>query len=622
MTTTTTETGPNPYPDTIRASIDNGALKHVTEFSNGTLSDFLTEACQNARRAGALTISIKTTDDAGLIIRDDGSGIRNPGMLLKFGGTEWDPGTQRRVKPAGMGSYSLTRCTALITSRPAGADTAWAVTLKPEHYRGEELALVSTISAETVPLLSPSGTEIRVSLYGLIQDPYDHQPSRLRKTIEETLRYSPITVILNGSFIPKRHFIERAEAVKIWNGLKIGIGPASQMGMPGGPFHNANTNVFGQLVRTPAPRINTLKERNNAYTVRIDAMDCPSLQVVLPARKEVVKNEFSRKLYQACEKMILKHLAENGTPVPGDVAKLAEQHGITFKTPEIRLERWRPPDTSDASDALHTEPYMSPRREIVPEDAVIVPAPDTIPRNLARPLARAMCESTNGQAKQRMTLMVECNELAGYAAYDRIPRLAAIEATCIDPADGIERTIKDFVHRQNIKGWRRPQPIGEAGAVLPRVDRITLSAHAETQINGRKLVQVHPFDVPVVCTDPNHPATWSVLATKDAEKTVNADNLRDMLTDTYFWRPAEDDDRQSDDEFRVSMTNIALTVIYGNDEIRRRKMLLHHVENMAQQFAPLGSETLIRIRRPRNRTGLDIKVTFEPIDAANPSPTT
>ena len=133
---------------------------------------------------------------------------------------------------------------------------------------------------------------------------------------------------------------------------------------------------------------------------------------------------------------------------------------------------------------------------------------------------------------------------------------------------------------------------------------------------------MHPFDVPVVCTDPNHPATWSVLATKDAEKTVNADNLRDMLTDTYFWRPAEDDDRQSDDEFRVSMTNIALTVIYGNDEIRRRKMLLHHVENMAQQFAPLGSETLIRIRRPRNRTGLDIKVTFEPIDAANPSPTT
>ena len=64
------------------------------------------------------------------------------------------------------------------------------------------------------------------------------------------------------------------------------------------PFHNANT-VFGQLVRTPAPRINTLKERNNAYTVRIDAMDCPSLQVVLPARKEVVENEFSRKLYQA-----------------------------------------------------------------------------------------------------------------------------------------------------------------------------------------------------------------------------------------------------------------------------------------------------------------------------------
>ena len=113
---------------------------------------------------------------------------------------------------------------------------------------------------------------------------------------------------------------------------------------------------------------------------------------------------------------------------------------------------------------------MSPRREIVPEDAVIVPAPDTIPRNLARPLARAMCESTNGQAKQRMTLMVGCNELAGYAAYDRIPRLTAIEATCIDPADGIERTIKDFVHRQNIKGWA-PTPTDRRGGSRPSAGR-------------------------------------------------------------------------------------------------------------------------------------------------------
>ena len=185
---------------------------------------------------------------------------------------------------------------------------------------------------------------------------------------------------------------------------------------------------------------------------------------------------------------------------------------------------------------------MSPRREIVHEDAVIVPAPDTIPRNLARPLARAMRESTNGQAKQRMTLMVGCNELAGYAAYDRIPRLAAI-GTCIDPADGIERTIG---LRPPPEHSGPPTPTDRRGGSRPSAGRPDpLSAHAETQIDGRKLVQVQPFDVPVVCTDPNHPATWSVLATKDAEKTVNADNLRDMLTDTYFWRPAEDDDRQS-----------------------------------------------------------------------------
>ena len=92
-------------PRHIRASIDARALKRVTSFFNGTAFDIMTELLQNARRAGATRIDVDTTRE-GFRITDDGRGIADPAVLLRFGGSEWDAATIEREDAAGMDIFT------------------------------------------------------------------------------------------------------------------------------------------------------------------------------------------------------------------------------------------------------------------------------------------------------------------------------------------------------------------------------------------------------------------------------------------------------------------------------------------------------------------------------------
>ena len=93
----------------------------VAQFFDSTTLTIVNELLQNARRAGATRVDITTSDDA-VTIKDDGSGIKDPAVLLNFGRSHWDPDTLQRELPAGMGLASLARRTATIETRPPGAE--------------------------------------------------------------------------------------------------------------------------------------------------------------------------------------------------------------------------------------------------------------------------------------------------------------------------------------------------------------------------------------------------------------------------------------------------------------------------------------------------------------------
>ena len=137
-------------PRTIRARIHDSAIRRVTRIYASTLSDVMTEALQNSRRADAtqVRIAVGTLADRSsgeprfsVTIADDGSGIADPAVLLSFGENGWSDDLVRREDAAGFGFASLSRRGCTVVSRPRSPDgqtqPGWRVDLAPEHFLGE-----------------------------------------------------------------------------------------------------------------------------------------------------------------------------------------------------------------------------------------------------------------------------------------------------------------------------------------------------------------------------------------------------------------------------------------------------------------------------------------------------
>ena len=142
-------------PGTIRARIHDSAIRRVTRIYASTLSDVMSEALQNSRRADATRVRIavgpladQLSGEPGftVTIADDGSGIVDPAVLLSFGENGWSDDLVRREDAAGFGFASLSRRGCTVSSRPRSPDDStipgWRVDLAPEHFLGEAEAEV------------------------------------------------------------------------------------------------------------------------------------------------------------------------------------------------------------------------------------------------------------------------------------------------------------------------------------------------------------------------------------------------------------------------------------------------------------------------------------------------
>ena len=99
-------------PERIRASISPDAMRKVTRFFSADLGDIFLELFQNARRAGATRVDVRTVPNiaAGrtqVTVTDDGRGIADPATVLAFGESQWSEATTQSEDPAGMGVYSF-----------------------------------------------------------------------------------------------------------------------------------------------------------------------------------------------------------------------------------------------------------------------------------------------------------------------------------------------------------------------------------------------------------------------------------------------------------------------------------------------------------------------------------
>ena len=445
---------------TIRARIHDSAIRRVTRTFAATLTDAFSEILQNARRAGATRVRVAVTGPADtgpltVTVTDDGAGIADAGVLLSFGENGWNEDLVRREDAAGMGMLSLARRGCAVSSRPRATNgdpaPGWRVDLLPEHFLGEAEAEVQP--NDTAPY--PCGTAVTFKT----SEP--ENADTVRKAIGTAAWHYPLPVVFEnvpdtpagGEALERRAFLDGALHAERWRGLVFGVFKDRWAGFG---LNDPDVNFHGLTVPVRLPSVETVAGAH--WSVAADIVDCPQLELVLPARKEAVETPFLDEMRAAARLAIYRAMAADPDPRPSFAdRKRAHEADIDIAPPPAELRPWRP-GLADVDD--WREP---PRRQPVGADALLMTCDSEPPE--AQALWRA---AERGGIADR--LFEPDRRLEGYAWYDAIARVAAIHIEVT--ADGRTCALDAYapaggVHRREQPVQQRPEAIRIGLAVTP-----------------------------------------------------------------------------------------------------------------------------------------------------------
>jgi hypothetical protein len=316
---------------TIQATINaDRALSKISNYFDFTVEQILTELFQNARRAGATKLDIYL-DRNTLHLKDNGWGIPDPQMLVNLFGSGWDEDTEQREDPAGAGFYSLANRGCMVSSHN------WYANLTPAGFIGQEKIKIHEIKFQAGTHISFQVTEKELINYVFIEN-----------RVKTEAEYYPVEVTYNGETVKREVFIPERMYTENWNGLRIGVEPINKEN------HYLNINFYGQTVICDA-------EPKVYGRVRIDVVDCTQLRMVLPARKDVIQNDFFHKLQIEVEKVAFRaHLAAGSHELPFSAYQRAHALGINLPEAKIVWAKWEATKASDNHYYWKTEPGSLP----------------------------------------------------------------------------------------------------------------------------------------------------------------------------------------------------------------------------------------------------------------------
>lgn len=379
-------------PASITPTVSPETITKVTRLFNGSLTDILNELFQNARRAGASFVAIDYVAGEAvthLTVSDDGCGIADPARLLALGSSGWGEDTAAREDPAGMGVFALAGKAVTIISRHAGAADAWSLTIPADGWTG-------AVELPLEPATHAVGTTIVVELAG-------NQAKALDQAARGASRFYPLPVLLKGEELPREDFLADAENIVAWNGSWIGIFRGSSY------RYLATVNFHGVTVAKPLASI-AESRGGNAWYAKLDIGNTPALQLVLPARKELIENDALADLQDACERAIYATIASKPFHrLAFEQWSRARALGVEMPEATPRLARWTPAQ-SDNSTACEGGGDI-----IVGSDTVLV---EDLEPHTGQPLAHALANHP-----LRPNLADQHAPYEGYNWYDALPTL-------------------------------------------------------------------------------------------------------------------------------------------------------------------------------------------------------
>ena len=576
-------------PGTIRARIHDSAIRRVTRIYASTLSDVMTEALQNSRRAGAtrVRIAVGTLAEPSsgeprftVTIADDGAGIADPAVLLSFGENGWSDDLVRREDAAGFGFASLSRRGCTVSSRPRSPDggtmPGWRVDLAPEHFLGEAEAEVHPDDGAPFP----HGTSISFEA--------TETAAAIRSAAENAVRHYPLPVIFEGiaptepgdetnvvsEQLDRRAFLDGAVHAEPWRGLAFGVFRDRHRG-----YNDPDLNFHGLTLPVRLPAVESV--HGGIWSVRADIGDCPDLELVLPARKEAVENDFLKEMRNAARLAIYRALAASPDPRPAfDDWKRAREAGIDIAPPPAVLLPWRPA-------TAHVDDWREPPKLAVPGHGALVMDVDPEP-----PEAQAFFRAAE-RAGMATSLFETDRRLAGYDWYDGLDRVAGI-ATHL-AIGGKEYPLEDFP---------LPERTGQSAAALPpRPETIRMDL-AVRPVRG----PVRSFEIPADVAFAGEAWSWvaEALPLVTAESGLQPHQLAELLRAGFF---SASDDADSDswetqrDRFDQEALHISMRLLASDDEARIAS-IAEAVRRELFWLVPPGRPVEISIARPEVRVTL------------------
>lgn len=508
----------------INASVDPGLISKVTRLFNQTEADIATEMLQNARRAGATKVVVTTTQhsnhNATLTIADNGRGIDDPAKLLRLGASGWDRKTVRSEDPAGMGVFSLAGRRVRVTTR-GKSGLSWAAVIEGADW-------TSGRDIEVDGCVRNPGTTFTIGISaGRIADAI--------KAIETAARYYPIEVELNGTLVERADFLAGANHVQDSEGLKIGVFNTPDRY----DCYRSFINFHGLTVQHTLPMVQEIG-CNKVWCAKIDIVDCPELQLTLPARKEVVTSPFLADLDHAVEEAIYAAIDQRGQHrLPYENWCRAKVLGFDLPAATPGLESFVAV-TADADLADCRTPEVRIAENLVLMATMEAPDEQSLTRALA----------VSGQALAGRLVRAE-PAFAGYEWYDQLARLESLRFV-IKQGDAIYvDTLSD--DRLNLED--------------PSVDAIA----AELTVNERGLEQVYQLNTDLLLqSEDNYDLDGASIAVvrglvSDIGR-LTPGILADYLDAAYF---CSSDDRDCDSfdtqlrAWREDSIRVAATVLEG-----------------------------------------------------------
>lgn len=371
--------------------------------------------------------------------------------------------------------------------------------------------------------------------------------------------YCPLPVRLSGISLHQEDWLAGAEVVVEEAGVRIGLFNDLRAAR-----FSPSINFHGVIVTAALPSVG---EKRRNWWGRVDIVDAPDLQLVLPARKEMVENAALGALRDRVRRVIYRHIQSLGTHRLGyEQWREAASLGIALPEAEPLLQPWSP-----ATADPHNCSAASGER-IASDDHIIV---DTFEPAFEQCAAFALGKHGGYEGR----LAEPDDTMAGYGWYNRLPHIAALRFEI--ERDGATATL---------------DPDEFPGLDSGPVDRLTLVL----DLSGKAADQIRiAAPVAIEYDEGTH---WSfeeariLLAARDA---LTPAELVDLLEGACF-SPSDDRDADSWDtqhsRFLLDAQEVATRLLLGDDAalIERLRAVLAY---RAQWFVPEGRTFAIALSR-------------------------